>query len=88
MHQGHLQDDNATGFIIYVRAKVNGVEEKYKVEKSVKIEKTIGEGKVAWKVAPPPLKNSIVPLDIWVRVCCVRSQDLFELCLSDHCYLM
>ncbi len=29
----------------------------------------------------------IVPLDIWVGVCCVTSQDLFELTLSDHCYL-
>ena len=33
-------------------------------------------------------KYNIVPLDIWVGVCCVRPQDLFELSLSDHCYLM
>ncbi len=38
------------GFINYVRAKVNGVEEKYKVEQSIKIEKTTGEEKVAAKV--------------------------------------
>ncbi len=30
----------------------------------------------------------IVPLDIWVGVCCVRSCDLFELSLSDHWYLI
>ena len=30
----------------------------------------------------------IVPLDIWVGICCVMLQDLFELSLSDHCYLM
>ncbi len=27
-----------------------------------------------------------VPLDIWVGICCVMLQDLFELSLSDHCY--
>ena len=47
--QGFLQDDNATGFINYARGKFNGVEEKYKVEKSIKIEKTRGEEKVAPK---------------------------------------